>query len=99
MHKKKLHSKHWNKDNKYSKTHGMKNTKIYTVWCNMKSRCKLRDGGSDIYICYDWECSFESFYKDMGNIPEGRMLDRIDNNKGYYKENCRWVSRKQQNNN
>ena len=32
----------------------------------------------------------------MGDRPfDGAEIDRIDNNKGYYKDNCRWVTRKQ----
>ena len=35
---------------------------------------------------------FETFYKDMYPRPEGYTLDRIDNSKGYSKDNCRWVA-------
>jgi hypothetical protein len=43
-----------------------------------------------VKICKAW-ASFEQFYLDMGEAPEGYSLDRIDNGKGYNKDNCRWV--------
>ena len=36
--------------------------------------------------------TFENFLKDMGERPEGKTLDRKDNDKGYYKANCRWAT-------
>ena len=49
-------------------------------------------------LCKEWE-EFENFYRDMGDRPDGASIDRIDVTKGYYKENCRWAtSREQQNN-
>lgn len=87
-------------------THGQskrgKFTKAYRCWYNMKNRCtnkKSRDykdyGGRGITVCSKW-LNFEGFYDDIGFIGKGLTLDRIDNNKGYYKENCRLVSRKEQ---
>ena len=83
-------------------THGMYYTKTYNSWLRMIQRCNNPNisnyknyGGRGITVCKRW-LKFENFYADMGNKPERFSLDRIDNNKGYYKENCRWVTQKEQ---
>lgn len=82
-------------------------SKVYYTWCAMKRRC-LTDydrrsahyQAMGITVCDEWINSFESFLKDMGE-PEHKnlSLDRIDNSKGYYKENCRWATAVEQANN
>jgi hypothetical protein len=79
-----------------------RNTPLHNAWCNMKARCLGRHHGSEMYpdknITYsqDWE-TFTGFLRDMqGTWKPGLTLDRIDNSKGYYKENCRWATRAQQ---
>ena len=87
-------------------THGKSDTILYHKWQGMKTRCTNTNSNRYQYyggkgICYDprWE-TFESFYEDMHEGYEiGSTLDRIDHNKGYSKENCRWVDYTVQNNN
>jgi hypothetical protein len=82
-------------------THGKTNTKTYSMWLAMRNRCnRVNQDYSSRGITYDkrWD-SFESFYLDMGEAPEGLSLDRIDVNGNYEKSNCQWATREQQANN
>ena len=85
--------------------HGWSETKIYDVWKGMRARCSYPDnpnyefyGGRGISVCPRWE-NFENFLADMGEPEPGMSLDRIDNDKGYCKENCKWMSKLDQANN
>ena len=89
-----------------NKTHGMTKTRTFKSWSEMKQRCLNKNrkdykywGGRGITVCLKWLDSFENFYADMGKRPEGKTLDRIKNDKGYYKKNCRWATSREQNNN
>jgi hypothetical protein len=89
---------------KYEKTHGMKGTREYSIWGTMKKRCLKQNmpsykyyGAKGITVCDKW-LKFEGFFEDMG-FSNGLCLDRIDTSKGYYKENCRWVTYKENNRN
>lgn len=73
-------------------------TATYRVWLNMRNRCNNPNyegysnyGGRGITVCPTWN-SFEQFLLDMGEQPAGQILDRRNNNLGYSKENCRWVT-------
>lgn len=87
-----------------NKKHGQSYTKEYTTWSGIKSRCTCptdmhysQYGGAGIGMCAEWLDSFETFYRDMGDAPtKAHSIDRIDNSKGYSKENCRWATAEQQ---
>lgn len=78
----------------------------YTTWQSMLGRCYNpknakypRYGGRGIEVCERWRHSFKNFLTDMGKKPAGLTLDRIDNDKGYSPDNCRWATRARQNRN
>jgi len=82
--------------------HGYKGTRTYNIWQAMKQRCNnpktieyKHYGGKGIAVCKRW-MKFENFIKDIGEIPVGLTLDRINNNKGYSPKNCKLSTMKEQ---
>lgn len=98
---------------KLNKHHGSSKTRLYRIWAGMKDRCYRPKhvhykhyGGRGITICDEWLHDFTAF-RDWAlktgydeSAPRGVCtIDRIDNDKGYSPDNCRWVTMKEQRHN
>jgi hypothetical protein len=86
-------------------SHGMTRTPIYAIYRSMMQRCYdqnstayNRYGARGINVCEKWQ-TFEGFYEDMGDKPEGMSLERKDNDGDYCPENVVWAGWKAQANN
>ena len=85
----------------------MSNTVLFYKWVGMRERCyspSCKDyknwGARGITVCARWRRSFENFYDDVGaSYQPGLSLGRINNDKGYSPQNCRWETAEQQANN
>ena len=84
---------------------GRKPTRTMRIWKNMIQRtcnpnCPMyaRYGGAGIGVCESWQ-TFERFLSDMGQAPDDLTLERVDNNKGYGPDNCKWATYTEQNRN
>lgn len=77
----------------------------YNTWISMVQRTTRSNhpsypeyGGRGITLCERW-LIFKNFLEDMGERPAGTTIDRIDNGKGYFLENCRWADARTQQSN
>lgn len=82
--------------------------RIYSIWHNMQARCYIKKnwnfkyyGGKGIKICREWKRSFKNFktWALENGYGDDLQIDRIDANGNYCPKNCRWVTKRQQNNN
>ena len=88
-------------------THGMAKSRLYNIWCHVIHRCTnpkdhsyQQYGGRGVIVCAEW-LDFKSFqeWAEGAGYDDHLTIDRIDNEKGYCPENCRFVTRIVQNQN
>lgn len=89
-------------------THGMKHTRLYETWDNMKGRCYRPSmgcyknyGGRGIKVCDEWLQDFIHFYEwAMANgYTDAMTIERKDNNKDYCPDNCTFIPQPEQSRN
>ena len=91
-----------------STTHGCsKKLEEYAIWCSIKSRCHNPNSHAKkwymdkgVKMCDSWRGSFTQFLSDMGCRPsKNHSIHRINPEDGYRKENCKWATVDEQNEN
>lgn len=79
----------------------VRNEKLYHVFYGMKARCNNPNnpnyhkyGARGIKLCDEWEHNYMAFrqWALENGYKEGLTIDRVDSDKGYYPENCRWIT-------
>lgn len=88
--------------------HGLYYTRLHRIWTIMKARCYNKNnnrfhcyGARGISVCREWKDDFTAFYDwaISNGYEDSLTIDRIDVNKGYFPENCRWTTNLQQSRN
>lgn len=95
-------------DNTKKKSHGMRNSRLYRVWINMRVRCNNPKckrypnyGGRGIKVCEEWDKNSMAFidWALKNGYNENLTIDRIDVDGDYEPNNCRWIDMQEQQNN
>lgn len=90
---------------KKHRTHGMTESRIYGIWCNMKGRCHNKNitqysdyGGRGIKVCDEWLHDFQEFYDwaIKNGYSDNLTIERKDINGDYEPQNCEWITKQEQ---
>lgn len=93
---------------RYNTKHKKCDEKLYRIWNDIKQRTGNKNnpryadyGARGITVCAEWQNDFLAFrtWALTHGYQEGLSIDRIDNDKGYSPDNCRWTTDIQQANN